>query len=66
MQPLSAEGAHRAGGRWNRKGYPILYTSATPEFALLEIVAHLNPLYLPTFYLLVLDIPEITSFRFVS
>jgi RES domain-containing protein len=57
-QPLSAEGARRAGGRWNPKGYPILYTSATPELALLEIVAHLNPLYLPNFHLLVLDIPE--------
>lgn len=57
-QPLSAEGARRAGGRWNPKGYPILYTSATPELALLEIVAHLNPLYLPRFHLLVLDIPD--------
>ena len=57
-EPLSAEGARRAGGRWNPKGYPILYTSATPELALLEIVAHLNPLYLPRFHLLVLDIPD--------
>lgn len=55
-QPLSAEGARRAGGRC--KGYPILYTSATPELALLKIVAHLNPLHLPSFQLLVLDIPE--------
>jgi RES domain-containing protein len=63
-QPLSAEGARRAGGRWNPKGYPILYTSATPELALLEIIAHLNPLYLPSFHLLVLDIPE--THHFVS
>lgn len=42
--PLSAEGARRAGGRWNPKGIPILYTSATPELALLEIIAHLNPM----------------------
>lgn len=57
-QPLSAEGARRAGGRWNPKDYSILYTSATPELALLEIVAHLNPLYLPSLHLLVLDIPD--------
>ena len=57
-QPLSAEGARRAGGRWNPKGYPILYTSATPELALLEVVAHLNPSFIPQFHLLVLDIPE--------
>lgn len=56
--PLSAEGARRAGGRWNPKGYPILYTSATPELALLEVVAHLNPTFIPAFHLLVLDIPD--------
>lgn len=56
--PLSAEGARRAGGRWNPKGYPILYTSATPELALLEVIAHLNPSFIPLFHLLVLDIPD--------
>ena len=63
-EPLSAEGARRAGGRWNPKGYPILYASATPELALLEIVVHLNPQFIPRFHLLVLDIPD--SFRAVS
>lgn len=57
--PLSAEGARRAGGRWNPKGVPILYTSATPELALLEVVAHLNPSFIPSFHLLVLDIPQV-------
>lgn len=56
--PLSAEGARRAGGRWNPKGVPILYTSATPELALLEIIAHLNPAFVPAFQLLVLEIPD--------
>jgi RES domain-containing protein len=56
--PLSAEGARRAGGRWNPKGYGILYTSATPELALLEIIAHLNPSFVPRFHLLVLEIPD--------
>ena len=63
-EPLSAEGARRAGGRWNPKGYPILYTSATPELALLEVAVHLNPQFIPNFHLLVLDIPD--SFRAVS
>lgn len=57
-EPLSAEGARRAGGRWNPKGYPILYTSATPELALLEIVAHLNPSFVPHLHLLVLEVPD--------
>lgn len=56
--PLSAEGAYRAGRRWNPKGYPIFYTSATPELALLEIVAHLNPSFVPRFHLLVLEIHD--------
>ena len=56
--PLSAEGARRAGGRWNPKGYPILYTSSTPELALLEVVAHLDPRFVPAFNLLVLELPD--------
>ncbi len=56
--PLSAEGARIAGGRWNPKGFPILYTSATPELALLEVIAHLNPSFIPEFHLLVLEIPD--------
>lgn len=58
-EPLSAEGARRAGGRWNPKVYPVLYTSATPELALLEVLAHLNPRFVPEFHLLVLEIPDI-------
>ena len=63
-EPLSAEGARRAGGRWNPKGFPILYTSATPELALLEVAVHLNPQFIPRFHLLVLDIPD--SFQSVT
>ncbi|RYF45851.1 MAG: RES domain-containing protein [Cytophagaceae bacterium] len=43
---------------------PVLNTSATPEPALLEVAAHLNPQFIPSFHLLVLDIPH--SFRAVS
>lgn len=57
-EPLSAEGAQRAGGRWNPKGFPILYTSATPELALLEVIAHFEPSYIPNYNLLVLSIPD--------
>jgi RES domain-containing protein len=54
--PLSGEGARKAGGRWNPKGYPILYTAATPELALVEVLVHLNPKKMPRFHLLVLEI----------
>ncbi|GAB3926568.1 RES family NAD+ phosphorylase [Larkinella terrae] len=54
--PLSGEGARKAGGRWNPKGYPILYTAATPELALVEVLVHFNPKKIPRFHLLVLEI----------
>ncbi|GAB3552517.1 RES family NAD+ phosphorylase [Spirosoma fluminis] len=45
--PLSVIGSYRHGGRWNPKGIGILYTSRTPELALLETLVHLPPLTLP-------------------
>lgn len=59
--PLSAEGARRLGGRWNPPGVGILYTSASPELALLEQIVHLRSLPysdLPRLVLLTLEIPE--------
>lgn len=59
--PLSAEGARRWGGRWNPKGVGILYTSATPELALLEQLVHLPTLPyddLPRLFLLTLLLPD--------
>lgn len=59
--PLSAEGARRLGGRWNPPGMGILYTSASPELALLEHLVHLRSLPysdLPRLVLLTLVLPE--------
>jgi RES domain-containing protein len=42
-RPLSGEGAAKYGGRWNSRGVPVVYTSATRSLALLEILVHLNP-----------------------
>ena len=59
--PLSAEGARRLGGRWNPPGVGILYTSASPELALLEQMVHLRSLPysdLPKLVLLTLTLPE--------
>ncbi len=57
--PLSAQGAFLVGGRWNPPGYPILYTSATPELSLLEVLVHLNPADpKPAFCWVVLEVPE--------
>ncbi len=40
---FSGEGAARTGGRWNSRGVPIVYTSATISLAALETLVHLNP-----------------------
>ena len=37
----SGKGAERTGGRWNRKGTPMLYCSATVALACLETLVHL-------------------------
>ncbi len=37
---LSRIGAARNGGRWNKKGTYVLYTSESREVALLEITVH--------------------------
>jgi len=60
--PLSVVGSHRYGGRWNPKGMGILYTSRTPELALLETLVHLPPLTLtelPQLWLSTLRLPII-------
>lgn len=59
--PLSVVGSERYGGRWNPKGVGILYTSRTPELALLETLVHLPPVTLaeiPQLWLSTLRLPE--------
>ena len=58
---LTGEGARLNGGRWNPSGLPLLYTSTTPELALLETLVHLDgtPLRdLPPFVLITIEIPD--------
>jgi RES domain-containing protein len=61
-EPLSVVGSHRHGGRWNPKGQGILYTSRTPELALLETLVHLPPVRLselPQLWLTTLRLPNL-------
>jgi RES domain-containing protein len=37
---LSGDGARRAGGRWNLKGIPVIYTSDSTALATLEALVH--------------------------
>ncbi len=59
---LTGEGARRNGGRWNPPGTPLLYTSTTPELALLETLVHLDgtPMRdLPPFVRITIEMPDL-------
>lgn len=43
FDPLDGQGAALYPGRWNRAGLPVLYTSQTPELAMLELLTRLTP-----------------------
>lgn len=51
-QPLSGEGARRAGGRWNPRGVPLVYLADSIALATLEVLVHLQDVEaLPTYSL---------------
>jgi RES domain-containing protein len=41
---LSGDGARLYGGRWNGRGVPMVYTSATQSLAMLEMLVQDDPL----------------------
>jgi len=55
---LSGTGAAMFGGRWNKKGTPVLYTGANKEIALLETIVHIPPLLIPDLDILTIEIPD--------
>ncbi len=44
---FDGEGARRAGGRWNRRGTPVVYASQSLSLAALELLVHADPAFLP-------------------
>lgn len=55
----SGEGARRTGGRWNREGLPVVYTSTSRALACLETLVHLDAGGLPlNRYLVEIAIPD--------
>ena len=59
---LTGVGGLYAGGRWHHKGYPIVYTSATPSLAALEALVHVDPALAPSdVRLLEIDVPQALS-----
>ena len=42
-EAFSGEGARRFGGRWNSRGVPMVYASASLALAAIELFVHLEP-----------------------
>lgn len=55
---ISGTGAAMYGGRWNKKGTPVLYTGENKEIALLETIVHTPPMLVPNLDILTLNIPD--------
>jgi RES domain-containing protein len=46
--PLSGIGGLHVSGRWHHRGHAIVYASATPSLAALEVLVHVDPALAPT------------------
>ena len=58
-QDLSGKGAEITGGRWNRKGLPVVYAAGTASLAALETIVHFAAAGLPLNRFLVrIDLPD--------
>ncbi len=56
---LSGRGAETAGGRWNSKGVPVLYTAGSRALATVEVAVHTPLGNLPEDYCMVtLELPD--------
>ena len=59
IHDLSGEGARLYGGRWNKKGTPLLYTSTSRSLATVEFLVHLPLNLLPgDLFIAELDLPD--------
>lgn len=64
---FDGEGARLAGGRWNRLGTRMVYTSGTLSLAALEILVHAEPALLPSDLVAVsADIPASVSIELLE
>jgi RES domain-containing protein len=57
--PLTGEGAARAGNRWNSKGVRLAYTSTSRSLAVLEMLVHVSRDTVPSDAVLVpIEVPD--------
>lgn len=55
---LTGTGAAIYGGRWNKRGTPVVYTGESKEIALLETIVHTPPMIIPDLDILTIEIPD--------
>ncbi|WP_143959720.1 RES family NAD+ phosphorylase [Litoribacter populi] len=55
---FSGTGSSLFGGRWNKKGSPVLYTGESREIALLETLVNIPSMVLPEMDMITLQIPS--------
>jgi len=55
---IYGSGAAMFGGRWNKKGSPVLYTGESKEIALLELIVYTPPAIVPALDILTIEIPD--------
>lgn len=58
INDLSGTGAMLYGGRWNKKGTRMVYTSGSLSLAVLEVIANLSSSKLTNLYCAELDFPD--------
>jgi RES domain-containing protein len=64
---LSGTGARMAGGRWNRKGVPVVYASESRALAMVEFLVHIPFAIAPgNLVLVTIDIPDRTQARTIA
>lgn len=64
---LSGRGAEMAGGRWNSKGSPLIYTSQSRALCLVEVAVHLPVGIIPHDYVLTeLEISDDLEIQFIE
>lgn len=67
LNDLSGEGARLFGGRWNKKGFPMLYTSESLALSVLELLVHLDSQFVKGgFSYMELEIPEEIDIEIVN
>ncbi len=58
FDPLDGQGSALYPGRWNQRGVRLLYTSQSPELAMLELLTKLTPATFGVRLALEIELPE--------